>query len=88
MADTPLRAPSGTEGLRDHDEEKPPVQPPSEESHVNVKVVPLLAIELFLHSLQPDNAIYNANCAAMPNVCPFPPTNNFSMSRPKLALYG
>ena len=40
------------------------------------------------HSLQPDNAIYNANCAAMPNVCPFPPNNYFSMSRPKMALYG
>ena len=50
MADPPLRAPSGTEGLRDHDEEKPPIQPPSEESHVNVKVASLLAIELFLHS--------------------------------------
>ena len=50
MADTPLRAPSGTEGLRDNDEEKPPVQPPSEESHANVKVVPLLTKELFLHS--------------------------------------
>ena len=41
-----------------------------------------------MHSLQPDNAIYNANCATMPTVCPFPPTNYFSMSRPKMALYG
>ena len=40
------------------------------------------------HSLQPDNAIYNAKCATMPNVCPFPSTNYFSMSRPKMALYG
>ena len=28
------------------------------------------------------------NCAAMPNMCPFPPNNYFSMSRPKMALYG
>ena len=45
-------------------------------------------LKLLKHSLQPDNAIYNANCATMPNVCPFPSTNYFSMSRPKMALYG
>ena len=42
MADTPLRASSGTEGLRDHDEEKSPVEPPSEESDANVMVCPTL----------------------------------------------
>ena len=43
---------------------------------------------IYEHSLQPDNAIYNANCATMPNVWPFPPINYFSMSRPNKCKIG
>ena len=37
MADSPLGAPSRTKSLRNHNEEKPPVQPPADESHANVR---------------------------------------------------
>ena len=35
------------------------------------------------HSLLSDNAIYNANCATMPKVCPFPLMSHISSSWPQ-----